>query len=69
MMLAFLVDQSQQLAWPLFQAVLKQEGSKKRLWEHLRALFYALEFASMEEIFQALLYGFRVTGLVILNPA
>jgi hypothetical protein len=69
MMLAFLIDQTQQLACALFQAVLKKEGSKKRLWEHLRALFYALEFASMADIFQALLYGYRVTGLVILNPA
>jgi hypothetical protein len=39
MMLAFLVDQAQQLACDLFQAVLKKEGSRIRLWEHMRALF------------------------------
>jgi len=68
MMLAFLVDQVQQLAFPLFQAVLKKEGSRKRLWQHLRALFYTLEFASLEDIFRALLYGYKVKEVVILDP-
>ena len=68
MMLAFLVDQVQQLAFPLFQAVLKKEGSRKRLWQHLRALFYTLEFASLEDIFRALLYGYKVEGVVIFGP-
>jgi len=69
MMLAFLVDQVQQLAFPLFQAVLKKEGSRKRLWQHMRALFYTLEFASLEDIFRALLYGYKVEGVVIFGPA
>jgi hypothetical protein len=69
MMLAFLVDQVQQLADPLFQAVLKKEGSRKRLWDHTRALFYALEFACLTDIFKALLYGFKVEKVTILGPA
>lgn len=68
MMLAFLVDQAQQLACPLFQQVLQKEGSRKSLWDHMRALFYSLEFASLEDIFRALLYGYKVEGLVILGP-
>ncbi len=68
MMLAFLVDQVQQLASPLFQAVLKKEGCRKSLWNHMRALFYTLEFCSMEDIFRALLYGYKIEGLVILGP-
>jgi hypothetical protein len=68
MMLAFLVDQIQQLACGLFQAALTKQGSRKRLWEHTRALFYSLPFGSMEEIYQALFYGYRVTGLEILKP-
>jgi hypothetical protein len=40
MMLAFLVDQVQQLCCPLFQAVWGKMGSKRRLWERMRALFY-----------------------------
>jgi hypothetical protein len=39
MMLAFLVDQTQQLCCALFQAVWAKLGSKRLLWERLRALF------------------------------
>ena len=67
MMLAFLVDQTQQLACSLFQAVLQKEGSRKSLWEHMRALFYSLDFECMEDIWRALLYGYKITGFVILD--
>jgi hypothetical protein len=40
MMLAFLVDQAQQLCCAVFQAVWAKLGSKRMLWEHMRALFY-----------------------------
>jgi len=69
MMLAFLVDQVLQWACQLFRAVWQKEGSKTRMWEHLRALFYSLEFDSMVDIFRALLYGYRIEGLVILNDS
>jgi hypothetical protein len=69
MMLAFLVDQVQQLASSVFQAVLKKEGSRKRLWEHMRALFYTLPFSSLDDIFSALLYGYKIEGFNILGPA
>ena len=69
MMLAFLVDQVQQLACRLFQAVLKKESSRRGLWEHVRALFHTLDFDSMESIYRALLYGYKVKGLVILNSS
>jgi len=68
MMLAFLVDQVQQLACGLFQAVLEKKGSRKRLWEHMRALFKTLEFESMTQLFQAILYGYKAS-VVILFPA
>jgi hypothetical protein len=68
MMLAFLIDQIQQRTYALFQAVLKKEGSRKRLWQHIRALFYTLTFASMDEIYRALLYGYNVEKVVILGP-
>ena len=67
MMLAFLIDQAQQLACSLFQAVLEKEGSRKSLWEHMRALFYSLEFERMEDIWRALLYGYKISGFVILD--
>jgi hypothetical protein len=40
MMLAFLVDQTPQLCCALFQAVWAKLGSKRLLWERMRALFY-----------------------------
>jgi len=67
MMLAFLVDQVQQLACELFQAVLEKKGSRKRLWEHMRALFKTLEFKSMTQLFEAIFYGYKAK-VVILSP-
>ena len=67
MMLAFLVDQVQQLACELFQAVLEKKGSRRRLWEHMRALFKTLEFQSMTRLFEAILYGYKAT-VVIFSP-
>ena len=58
MMLAFLVDQSQQLCCALFRAVWAKLGSKRLLWERLRALFYDDRLESMRELLEALLYGF-----------
>jgi hypothetical protein len=40
MMPAFLVDQAQQLCCALFRAVWMKLGSKRMLWERMRALFY-----------------------------
>jgi hypothetical protein len=59
MMLAFLVDQVQQLCCPLFRAVWKELQSKRDLWERMRALFYDFELKSMQMIYEALLYGYK----------
>lgn len=67
MLLAFLVDQTQQLACRLFQAVLTKLGSRRELWQRMRSLFETLPFDSMESIYRALLYGYKVEGLVILD--
>jgi Transposase DDE domain len=61
MMLAFLVDQVQQRCCPLFQAVWTKLGSKRRLWERMRALFYDYALASMRQLFEALFYGLKKT--------
>ena len=47
-MLAFLVDQVQQLCCALFRAAWKKLGSKRELWERMRALFKDFLFDSME---------------------
>jgi hypothetical protein len=59
MMLAFVVDQAQQLCCALFRAVWAQLGSKRLLWERLRALFYGYHLESMRELLEALLYGYE----------
>jgi hypothetical protein len=59
MMLAFLVDQVQQLCCPLFQAAWAEMGSKRRLWERMRALFYDYALESMRQLLEALFYGLK----------
>lgn len=56
MMLAFLVDQTQQLCCPLFRATWKKVGSKRSLWEKLRSHFYHFRFCSMRSLYEAILY-------------
>jgi hypothetical protein len=62
MMLAFLVDQTQQLCCSLFRAVAEKCGSKRGLWERLRALFFAYALTSMRQLLEALLYGVKKTA-------
>lgn len=65
MTLAFTVDQIQQLGYPIFQKALALAGSRKLLWERIRALFFVLPFASMSDILKALVYGYAIKGFVI----
>ena len=60
MMLAFLVDQTQQLCCALFRAVWTKLGSKRLLWERMRALFYdyALQW-DLRQLFETLFYGLQ----------
>ena len=69
MMLAFAVDQAQQLACQLFQAAWHTVGSKRLLWERMRALFYELPMASMSDIWRAIAYGFHVEGKIIIHDS
>jgi hypothetical protein len=70
MMLAFLVDQAQQLCCALFRAVWLKLGSKRLLWERMRALFYPYALMSMRQLFEALLYGVkRASPLVPLDSS
>jgi hypothetical protein len=70
MMLAFLVDQAQQLCCALFQAVWAKLGSKRLLWERLRSLFYTYHLDSMRELLEALLYGFeRVRPILTIDTS
>jgi hypothetical protein len=63
MMLAFLIDQTQQLTSSLFKAAWQKLGSKKALWENIRNLFYSYEVESMEMIYRSIVNGFRKVAL------
>jgi len=55
MMLAFLVDQTQQLCCPQFAAAWKKCISKRALWERMREIFHQFEVTSMQAIYEAVL--------------
>jgi hypothetical protein len=57
MMLAFLVDQVQQLSCPLFQAAWHKLKTKCHLWEEIRTHFRTLLFDSMADLLTALIRG------------
>jgi hypothetical protein len=69
MMLAFLVDQTQQLCCALFRAVWAKLGSKRLLWERMRALFYDYRLHSMRELLEALYVGFAKSHPMILTDS
>jgi hypothetical protein len=57
MMLAFLIDQVQQMCCPLFQAARAKGSSKKLLWEKMRACFHDFLAPSMEAILRRIAAG------------
>ncbi len=59
MMLAFLIDQAQQLSCWLFQEALQKAESKRYLWESLRSFFRNYRVDSMETILRAIAHGFE----------
>jgi hypothetical protein len=67
MLLAFLVDQVQQLCCPLFQAAWQKAGSKRQLWEDLRGFFRTLVFTSLAEIWEAIACGLDKQKPVLLD--
>jgi hypothetical protein len=60
------VDQTQQLCCALFQAVWAKLGSKRLVWERMRALFYAYALTSMRQLSEALLYGFQKSSPLVM---
>lgn len=60
MMLAFLVDQVQQMRCPLFLAARAKYTSKKLLWEYIRSCFHTFIAPSMEAILRWIIYGRKI---------
>ena len=70
MMLAFLVDQTQQRCCPLFRAAWKKRRSNNRsLREELRNLFQSFVFASMRELYEAIISGISRQKPVLLDSS
>jgi hypothetical protein len=69
LLLAFVVDQTQQLCCALFRAVWAKLGSKRRLWERMRALFYDDRLDAMRELLAALYVGFDKSHPMILTDS
>src|SRR4051794_7267953 len=70
MMLAFLIDQVQQVCNPLFEKAWQKEGSKCALWEAVRHLFASFEVSSMAEIYSGIAFGYRRPMLkALIEPA
>ena len=55
MMLAFLVDQIQQLCCPLFNAAWKEWKTKRSFWEKVRFHFHGFIINTMEDLYRSLL--------------
>ena len=66
MMLAFLLDQIQQLCSPLFQAAWQRAGSKRALWDEQRHLFHSFDLDSMAMIYTVIVNGFQRQKPVII---
>jgi len=65
MMLAFLIDQIQQLSNKVFQEALKASEWKKYLWDDVRSLFKTLAFDSMDMIYKSIIHGVQSEFLSI----
>jgi hypothetical protein len=59
MMLAFFVDQLQQLGCKVFSKALARLKTKKSLWERKRSLFFNFFIDSLDDLWSALAYGHR----------
>jgi hypothetical protein len=61
MMLAFFVDQIQELCCLLFKQARAKFKSRTSLWEHMRGLFQHYLVLSWEDVFHAIIYGGKST--------
>ena len=69
MLLAFVVDQTQQRCCALLRAVWAKLGSKRLLGERMSALFYDDRLDAMRELLEALSVGFEKSHPMILTDA
>ena len=58
MMLAFLIDQIQELTCRVFQQALAAQGSRRGLWQTLRSLWQSYHVTSLLDLYAAVAHGF-----------
>ena len=63
MVLAFLIDQIQELCDPLFQQALLKKERKRYLWGDLLSLFISFKISCWEDVWNALAYGHQAEDL------
>ncbi len=63
MMLAFAIDQIQELCHDLFKQALAKKERKSYLWAELRALFNSFLIASWDDLWNAIAFGFQEVEL------
>ena len=68
LILAFLVDPTQQLDCPLFQAAGAKINCKRRLWEKMRALFFVFSFDNMAALYETIVRGHIHVAPILLLP-
>lgn len=59
MMLAFFIDQIQQIACQFFQKARERLGTKSRHWETMRSFIQHFKFSGWEEFLSALAFGIK----------
>lgn len=59
MMLAFMIDQIQELCHELFKQALAKVGRRSYLWSTLRSLFFSFLVASWDDLWKAIAFGFK----------
>ena len=69
MMLAFLVDQAQQLGCWLFRKAWEKAESKRALWENIRAVFKSFPVDSMETILRSIALGIEGYMVEVIEEA
>lgn len=57
MLLAFLIDQAQQISCGYFQAALKRLGAKIMLWERIRGIFILFRVRTWKDLYRAIIGG------------
>ena len=68
MMLAFLIDQTLEISCELFQGALEKKGQRIRLWETVRHLYESFVFDSMNQVYEAIFYGYQKPKIEIIRP-